>query len=253
MIEKGILCGKSSGPSCRLIRDYIKEQTGEEFPIAKDKTKIRNVVIRYGHAGRVIGEDTDFNNRSGILLLGNKKKFSELMKLRGVKSPEFFQTIDPPTTYPVLIRKTLISFGGKGIIYCENENDFMRNYRVGDYWTPVIPFEREFRFHCVGGRVGKIFLKEPNEGHENDRIRNNSNCHFSRRNERYFESAVHYVEENILPFIQVKFCGLDVALDHNNNFVCVFEGNSAPGISIHTAKFYGDYLIDNIFNSYTEL
>lgn len=239
-----ILCGKTSGPSCRLIRDYIEEKTGVRYLLQRGKNLSVDVLFRYGNAMRVSGQDTEHNKRSSILLLGDKYKFSKIMKEKEIPSPIYYREDSVPENYPVLIRKTMTGFGGSGIYVCKTEDEFLTDWDYGDFWTPFIKTKFEVRAHCMGGKVVRIFKKVKVDGEPESEfpIRHNSLYKFSLRGNEHYPRLIEFLEEKVLPVLDISFCGIDVGIVEGGFFV--FEGNTAPGVSKITAQKYGDYLID---------
>lgn len=257
-----ILTHKSCIVSAKLLRDHIAQIVGRDMLVTTNASKIRGPFIRYGCADEVEGEDTEYNSAEFIRLVSNKSAFSELLKQNNIPTPIFYRR-SKPVDYPVLIRKTLTSSGGRGIVVCPDKQTFDANYEAGDHWTPFVPTQFELRVHVIDGKVAKIFKKifRPDlaADHENEQddgmpeaqepnlpIRNlDKGYHYKVRPLETYPK-IHELVKNLHPHLKGKFYTLDVGWDTINKRYFVFEANSGSGLNTNTAAVYADYLARKI-------
>jgi glutathione synthase/RimK-type ligase-like ATP-grasp enzyme len=246
MKEKSlILSYKTCFPSCRLLRQFIEEITGTHYLLTDDPDK--NHIVSYGHSG----SQCEFNSSSFIGSVCNKLTFSNLLLENGFYTPEYVNVGIPPS-FPVLIRETLTSYGGKGITLVENREEFESKWRGRGYWTPFINVSSEYRIHVLGTKIARIFKKVRSEELEEEKypIRNNDRgYHFSiRENFEEFKE----LNKQLPPLLEYlyslggKFFALDIGWDRKRNKYFIFEANSAPGLNENTANEYAQYLVKEL-------
>ena len=141
-----------------LLRDKICEITGTKIIVTKNPENINGSFIRYGYSAEVECEDTKHNSAKFIRLASNKYAFSDLIRQHGFYTPEFIQDIRK-VIFPCLIRHTLRSYDGRGIVICQNKKEFDANWDEESFWTPFVKTDFELRVHVLGGEVRKIYKK----------------------------------------------------------------------------------------------
>lgn len=240
-----ILSSKYSLPSCRILRDAVKEKIGKRFPIYINEKLVKNPIIRFGNSFGDFEKDTEYNSPEFIRLCSSKLNFSKILKENGFYVPSFNKG-SKDLIFPLLVRTSLFLSGGKGIILCENEDEFYQNYSDNYFWTPYVSTSFELRVHILGGNVIKIFRKEL-ETSEKYPIRNNHSCHFSIRDINNYPK----LNENVIqPLAELlgrdNFYALDIGWDNMNKKYFIFEANSAPGLNENTASDYADFLINKL-------
>lgn len=235
--------------SGRILKNSLEELLKQRIIVTKNPSRIRgdDYLIRYGYSefslGNNIGNDPEF-----ISLVSNKKYLSNLIKEK-IYTPEFSQGI--PEVFPVLIRTSLTSSGGRGIIVCKNLEEFNANWMKGFYWTPYIPTTFELRVHVVNGKVVKIFKKISLEIEESDSlpIRNLKNgYHFSLVSLGNYPkvSDVVNVLETFSEIGGQLFYAADLGWDYTNKKYFLYEINSAPGLNSNTAQLYAQAIVDKL-------
>jgi hypothetical protein len=242
-----------------ILRDAISDRTGRKILVTKhtDPGGETEFIMRYGNPSYVPSERIynsaavlGHNTPSIIHLCSNKMAFSNLMEKSGILSPVFHST-GKPLSYPALIRTTLVSYGGKGIIPVNNETEFDLNWKPGYFWTEFYNLKYEYRVHMLGGQIGRIFKKVKEDGTEDTEypIRNvNNGYHFSLQN------ASNFIHEQVTPLVSrifnvlpASYCALDIGYVEETDQYVVLEGNSGPGLTRKTAAVYADYLTKVLF------
>ncbi len=246
-----ILTHRSCIVSAKLLRDSLMDITGRQIRVTTNPARITGPFIRYGSAAPVTVPDTQFNSRAFVQLASNKSAFSRLLREHDIPTPVFHQTTRP-SAYPVLIRTTLNSSGGRGIIVCPNATTFDAQWDPSYVWTPFIKTQFELRVHVLGGEVVKVFKKRfvgvggADEAAELAEpalpIRNlDKGYHYSAR-ELDTYPKVHTLVAALNPIIGGRFYTLDIGWDHVKKHYLVFEANSGSGLNTQTVELYADYL-----------
>ena len=240
-----ILAKSFSFPSARLLRDNLQTILGQQVLITTYPFRIKDKFIRYGSSDPVNINDAEFNPAQFIHLCSSKLVFSRLMEANNIYSPVYCTDPKKIETYPIIIRETLTSYGGKGIRIVHSPEEL--NLRPGFYWTPYVNLNFELRVHILGGKIVKIFKKELEKKMEFP-IRNNSSCHFSLKMPECFPKLTENVNELLkIPEInQGKFFSLDVGWNKETKQYFFIEANSASGLNKNTAEIYAQYLAENI-------
>jgi len=248
-----ILTNQRTFPSAKLLRDTIEEKTGIHLACTSDPKKLKGKIlhVRFGNSTDIPDsvKDTEFNDSKFIRLVSNKIKFSNMLLENSINSPIFSKDIPSEDDFPLFIRKTLSSYGGKGIVPCKNIDEFINNGGRNYYWTKFIPTSSEYRVHVLGGEVMKIQKKVfSGEVEPEFPIRNlENNYHFSlRENYDKFPKLLEVITE-LNKIITGKFYSLDIGYSKILEKYFIFEGNSASGMNENTSNIYAEYLIDKIF------
>lgn len=244
-MTKYILSCQSSFPSCRLLRNALQEIIGERILISADPKKIRSPIVRYGNSTGDFKVDTDLNSKMFINICSSKFLFSRLMEDNKIFSPIYLRN-RMPDAFPVIIRTTLTSYGGRGIIVCRDLNEFKNNWNKDYYWTPYIFTMFELRAHILGGNVVKIFRKIPNEAETNYPIRNNASCHFGIVEIEKYPKLTSVIEQFKYIFGENNFYAMDVGWDADTHRYFVYEINSAPGLNENSAQDYAEFISEKL-------
>lgn len=239
-----ILANPFSFPSAKILRDGIVERTGAKIIVTSHPERIHNgdIVIRYGNSlpCNSFAIETGINTREFISTVSNKLRFSNLMQSAGIYSPVFSK--EQPEEFPVMIRESLTSSGGKGIHIASSMEEFSGIFNNYFYWTKFIMLDFELRVHVVNGNIVRIFKKEENFDQEFP-IRNNAVCHFALKdNETYPKLKPIISKISEIELFKRQVFGLDIAWDKKKQEYFVIEINSAPGLNEHTCEFYADYI-----------
>jgi hypothetical protein len=237
-------------PSARLLRDTIAEISGTRLNITTSPEiadKGKGVLIRYGNS-MPTKISTPFNSDEMIEVCASKRLFSELMVEKGVYTP-IYHWRGKPEIYPALIRTTLSSFGGRGIIIVNDEKEFDSKFKQGNCWTDFIFTKSEYRVHVLGGKVSRIFKKlyDGSEDESKTPIRNLENgYHFSLKEEEGRYELLRETIHDIDCILKGSFYGADLGWDAKSKKYFVFEVNSAPGLNPNTARDYAEYIISKL-------
>jgi len=240
-----IVSSKVTIPSARLLRNKIYELTGRRIPLTSNIERVvrktRRITLRYGNSDELPqGEEwreTTFNSSSDIKFLVNKLTVCNALLEAGFTAPEFKRTVpDETQDFPLIIRRTLTSYKGIGIIPILSREEFIRRWSSGMYWCNYLPVKSEFRFHIYNSGVPKIIRvskKLPRENIEEEGeivIRHSDRYYYSLREnpeEKYPKMTRAVLDAaRVLPG---KFYSLDVgwSLERGTIF---FETNTASGL-----------------------
>lgn len=239
-----ILTSPSCIPSAKLLRNALQELTGNKIlvsarPIERTKNKKyqNEILVRYGNSVGTTLPDTGLNAPAFIHLISSKKLLADTLLNNGIHAPVFTKDISSPT-FPLIVRETLTSFGGRGIHLVNSSEELQRVWRSNFWATAFINMSQEFRVHIANGEVLRIFEKIPNE--EGLVIKNNASCHFSLREpEGKFKKLFELIEQLNQILGTRSFYALDVGWDKDKRQYFVIEGNSAPGLNENSAGLYG--------------
>jgi glutathione synthase/RimK-type ligase-like ATP-grasp enzyme len=239
-------CG--SYPSAKSIRDAIEEITGVHYFIVNGNKPYRgDILFRYGNSREIVGFDPNLNSNEFINLCRNKLTFSQFCQQHNIYSPVYHRINEVPNVFPVLVRQTLTSFGGKGIFVCDNIHAFNATMRRNDYWTPFIKCEFELRVHLFDNQVNRIYKKVNQNGDENAYpIRNHiGGYHFSLRNNDAYPKVLELAQNigNLFMEVGGHFSAIDIGWDKLNQRYFIFESNSAPGLNSVNAIEYANFII----------
>lgn len=234
-----ILARQSTLVSAQNLSFAIKDLCNKDLDVRTEKVK-EPIFIRWGN--RSLHNVTDFspNTPEFIRIMSNKYTSSEFLKLLGFPVVEFFDYKKIPTQFPVFIRKTLIGSKGRGIVVANTLDEFLNTMKTCYYWSYGIPGTEEFRIHYFLGKVIKIQKKERIDG--KDRIfevRTSKNYKYSEtkpENYPYLIDLLHKVESSAI--LRSYFFSLDILYDEDYHKPVILESNTAPGLSLETARCY---------------
>lgn len=223
------------------------EISGEKILVTSKPETIKpgTKLIRYGSSAIVRDiEETGYNSPELISVASSKYRFSELMRNGEVYSPIYSR--GNPEEFPVMIRESLTSSGGRGIHIAKSEEDFKELWRNNFYWTKYLFLDFELRVHIIDGQIVRIFKKEEREQMEFP-IRNNSVCDFKLRDLKYYPKLDDFIKSICAITTLTKgFFGADIGWDTKKKEYFVIEINSAPGLNENTAKSYAEVIWKNI-------
>jgi glutathione synthase/RimK-type ligase-like ATP-grasp enzyme len=247
MTNRYILSGIMAISMAKQVRDSIDRLSGEHFLVTAHPEIItgeKELFMRYGNSDPVSVKDTEWNSREFIHTCAYKKAFSDLMREHNIYSPEFFRN-PRDREYPLLIRETLSSFGGRGIHYIDNDEQFNRIWKTGFWWTPFIDLKFEMRAHIVKGEVIKLYIKKLLDGIEVP-IRTNENTHWVKISNDNLHTKYKKLRELAKIITEItggSFYGLDIGWDDNKKEYFVLEANSAPGLSLISSDDYASSIL----------
>jgi len=233
--------------SAVLIKDTIEKLSGVKLDTKLVYQGTNPVLIRYGNSTGFPKEDTELNSKEFIRICTSKLTFSNLMRSNNIYSPIYYsnpEDIKPP----IMIRTSLSSTGGRGIIICPDKETFDKNWKPGYYATPFVKLEWELRVHVLGGSIEKVFKKEKEIGVESEYpIRNIKNGYSYKLKDLHFYTKLNPLVEKLTTlFGKDAFYGMDIGWDKSKKEYFVIEFNSAPNLNAHSAEMYAQYFIKKL-------
>jgi hypothetical protein len=246
---KKILTCNTSINSAMLLRDEIEELTGKHYLVSSEAANIGQdgCLLRYGNGlgFRERYPDTEFNPKQFIELTAHKRRFSDMMKLLGILSPEFHFNGEPEQ-FPVLIRTTLTGSGGEGITPARNKDEFRAIIRDGDCWTPYYDVAYEVRAYVAGDKITHCYYKVPFAHQEGDKIKIRSEYHFAFSSPEGKFQKLRKAINTISEATHGKFYSVDAGwLPHRKEYV-LFEGNSGSWMNKGIANALAKYLVASL-------
>jgi len=195
-------------------------------------------LIRWGNSSGYYDEDTEYNNREDIIVASHKVNMFNV--LNNVIPLLEYKRNSPPKKYPVFVRTLLQSSKGRGIIICNNEEEFYpySNY----YYTEYEPFTREFRVHVIKGNIVKVMEKV-----SDNTIKTSDTSTYRRidSNKLHDGKLLFTSVEKLYSTFPIGFCGIDFGYSPEKGFVFI-ECNSAPSLNSLTLELYATTLKDLI-------
>lgn len=239
-----ILTNKNLLPAARALADALSRQSGKVWKVTTNPER-KNIRLNFG-CGK--GGDDLINQGSFVRLLSHKGRFSDFITSQNIFTPSFSRDIPKESDFPIIIRKSLSSFGGKGIIGVSNYEEYRKF--IGEYWTTFYNIRSEFRVHVIGGRIIRVFKKVSREEEERAfPIRNAANgWHFSLvENLSKMPKLIELIEEVSEVFGTRCYFAADVGWVQNLHKWLLLECNTAPGMNNSTtAELYAENLIGMI-------
>jgi len=249
---KYILTRKFLKPTARLLAKELglvvrTEIVDDTFP-----------TIRWGNSegsseDSPSNEETIYNSPELIYFASSKKAFSTMMLEGNITVIEFHK--GTPEHYPVVVRTTLSGYGGKGIVVCENWEEF------GQYdacwWSYWYNFSYELGVHILGGMVVKVFRKEWSPTDEMISLGISELKYPIRNSKKGYSFKLLSIEghpklyktvEEFYKVFPIQMGRLDIGWDVNSKCYRVIEFNSAPGLAENdnTLKLYVDFLKEKL-------
>jgi glutathione synthase/RimK-type ligase-like ATP-grasp enzyme len=241
----------TSLPSAKILALELQSLVNERVLVTThpERIKVNTKMIRYGNSDfPSLAGDIYLNSANFIQLCSNKRTLSNLLNEYGFFTPLFFPHFNRPESFPVIVRDSLSTFGGRGIHVCNNINEFNQHNAT---WTPFIKTQFELRVHILGGEVKRIFKKEYDldEPESEYPIRNLSNgYHFSLKELEHYPKVIDLFSKisEVEEIGNENYYAADIGWDSNKKEYFIFEFNSAPGLNDNTAKVYAEFLAEKI-------
>ncbi|MFA5543162.1 MAG: hypothetical protein WDA47_05265 [Bacilli bacterium] len=224
--------------SCKGMVQYMQE-AGLDASVVRNDRGVADapIVIRWGCTSNTSGNNIIINPSEGIHRVNNKAAFRMLLQDEGVSVPtSYFSKAD--TILPILGGSKLIGrpahhSQGKWAVVCETEEDVRRD-NTSDYWSIIIPKEREYRVYCFFGLVIAVAEKVPNDPAALlwNRAQNGSIFH----NVRWSSWPINSIKEalKVHKLSRCDFEGIDVMEYQGRPYI--LESNSAPSMSTEYRK-----------------
>jgi len=266
MLNIKVLSGKMYGPTSRLIRDCLQEfqpvknnASSDKIWVTRNHSSIygNDYIVRWGNPNPLNYKPKLEINTAEFVRLCGKKTFSDFMLDYSIKDLDvvrFFPMSEIPEKFPVVLRKTLFGYRGKGIYIINSPDEFKENTNPSYFWSNALEADSEYRVHIVGGNVKRIFKKiwKADITQGKIPIRSSKTCRYSlRSNFIEFKRLLRISEElsEIIPFYKESFFAFDIGLQKDNGKYIIYELNTAPGLSLNTAKIYAEW----IWNKFLEV
>lgn len=207
----------------------------------RSRYRYRNgdAVINWGRSG-VLPFPVALNKPEAVYCAINKRVTWDTLSSRGVPTVSYTRSVEEARQWlesgtPVYIRETLTGYGGAGIhVFTEGNDmaDFLSSRLSGvACFTKGFPLRREFRVHVVGTNAVLVSEKKKRAGTNPDPlIRSHGDWVFCRNNLDPYPDTVKQQAIAAVQALGLDFGGVDIGLDRQHN-VCVFEVNTAPGIT----------------------
>jgi len=184
-----------------------------------------------------------------VALACNKLSSFEQFSLDGVAHPDWTTEKEIAETWQaagetILVRKLLTAKGGEGIVICEPE-DILPDAPL---YTVYFKKKEEYRVHVFDGKVIDVQQKKREKGNEdvNGRVRNHSNGWVFCRDGVTAPDAVQAESIKAVASLGLTFGAVDVGFNVHYGKPCVFEVNTAPGLTETTAKKYAEAITNYI-------
>ena len=209
---------------------------------AKTSPENYSPLVRWGNVDSIFSEECLHNSPIAIKL-AHRLSFSRLLAENSLGSLIYSKGI--PEKFPVVVRKLLSSSEGRGIVVCENLEEFLpyKDY----FWSQYIDFSSEFGVHVLGGEFSTCFRKVWDGENEESKypIRNSKKGYrFKRVNaESNYPKLIQYVN-SVLEVFPISFGRFDLGYSKENGYVAI-EFNSAPSLinNTNTLQMYGDFFL----------
>lgn len=238
-----IISSTHSIVSCRKLRDALVRRGFPRYPVTSRPSPDEHCLFRYGNTRPV--EQEGLNTLQFVQTVSMKQRLARLVAESNtpILTPQYSHELGD-VTYPIVVRETLSSYGGKGIHIARSEAELQQVWQPWYWWTPFVETTREWRILCCAGEIYRAFEKT-SLNPDAEPIRNgHRGWHFSIRNPEKFERLSAWVSDILHPLLRSiggTFYGLDVGLLPNREFF-LFEVNSAPGLNDNSATSLAERL-----------
>lgn len=234
--------------SCDLLKEQLSLR-GVRASIIHDARDITGDYMRYGNSSiKVPSSDKNVVGNSGNFIRLSRDKYSTVQVLQQVISdlPTFYTFEPHAADYPVVVRTTLTSYGGDGIVVCKNRKEYLK-YK-GHFWTKYIYTNKEYRVHILGGKIVKLFEKV-SEYETEFPIRVSTNgYHYKLIDHSKYKGLKKFcdtIHQQLAPYGGDMY-SLDVGYINSRSKYFLFEVNSASGLNSKTAALYADYIVKKL-------
>lgn len=225
--------------SCKGMAQYMREYGVPEVEVIRSDRGSANapIIIRWGCTARTIGSGIRINDSDSIHRINNKLSFRNLLQNERVSVPTtYFSKGDAILSIlegNKLIGRPSTHSQGKWATLCETEDD-VRGDSTSDYWSIVIPKDKEYRVYCFFGRVIAVAEKIPTDPTALlwNRAQSGSTFH----NVRWSSWPINSIKEalKVHRLSGCDFEGVDVMEWSGRPYI--LESNSAPSMSTEYRK-----------------
>lgn len=254
-----VCVNKNVAPSATKLANELGAQliTTQTYPVPSIKEL--PLIINYGRSamptwyGHIFTKGGIYVNRpESVAAAVDKTQTSLVLQRHGISCVTYTKDKDAIQEgmevgiyNRVMVRKTITSKGGKGIIVVDNPED-LDKYE-GEWLSPLVEKDVEFRVHVAFGqaievvqkkRMSKVKLAANGLTKANDDIRNHANGWvFARNNLTLGGGQLNVVKHHCIQAVAalgLDFGAVDVLVDTSDNNMVnqlwVAEVNTAPGL-----------------------
>lgn len=219
-------------PSAMLLRDAlvaegVLEDSQSKKVLVTRRTDIEEeaIVVNYGNSAYPFSEG--ISPGEFVRVCSNKANTAEFL---GDYSIQFHT--EEPEEFPIVIRKTLTGFGGRGIEIAETPQEYMKK-GLGHFWTPLYEKLNEYGVHCYKGKILRVFRKEPRS---DSHIWSNENAQYKlvslRPSLGAFMESLYLRVATQFPNVYFRADIMEIS----KNSYLTLELNSAPGLNLNSAS-----------------
>lgn len=236
---------KMKSASAKMLAKEL--DTVRVSPDGKFKNNYHRPIVNWGNSE--YPEWLDFSNSIvmnwpvQVSIATNKLWSFQLFSVDGVCHPDWTTEKEVAQCWQaagetIVVRKELTGKGGSGIVICE-EGDKLPDAPL---YTIYFKKKHEYRVHVFDGKVIDFQEKKREKGKEDvdGKIRNHSNGWVFCRNDVVLPEIVQSESIKAVASLGLTFGAVDVGFNVHYNRACVFEVNTAPGLTETTAKKYAE-------------
>lgn len=243
-----ILAINSTKETAVNLAYFMERFSGKNFPVFTTYSGEEKISIRYGNASGNPKIDTLWNSKDFIGFCTHKKLFSKILCDNGINTPVYHSVPENIVNFPILVRSSLSSTGGRGIFICHSKDDLEKIWKDGYFWTEFVNMDFELRVHVLGGKIERIFKKvwKHDEPEPKFPIRNMKNgYHYSLRKVEKYPKLDQIINKLTELFGENCFYGLDIGYEKGRGYF-VIEANSAPNLNSKTVELYAKFLVEKL-------
>lgn len=181
------------------------------------------------------------NTPDQVKRAANKLASFRLFKDRDVSHPDWTTEKEIAEVWKaagetILVRKLLTAKGGEGIVICGADDELPD----APLYTVYFKKKEEYRVHVFDGKVIDAQQKKKERDNEevNNKVRNHDNGWVFCREGVVLPEVVSNEAIKAVRSLGLTFGAVDVGYNVHYNSACVFEVNTAPGLTETTAKSY---------------
>jgi len=217
-------------------------------PDGKFRNNYKRPIVNWGNSEHPewLGEwwQTDqvvLNKADQVKRATNKLASFRLFKDKEVAHPEWTTHKEIAEMWlaageTIVVRQTLTGHGGDGIIIVET-GDTLPDAPL---YTLYFKKKHEYRVHVFDGKVIDFQEKkrERDNGDIDSKVRNHANGWVFCRSDVVLPDSVRVEAIKAVSALGLTFGAVDVGFNTHYSTACVFEVNTAPGLTDTTAKVY---------------
>lgn len=240
---------KLGNGSCKGIVGYLQELGVQDAEVIRNDRQVADapIVVRWGCTSSTQGGGIIINPSEGIHRVCEKDTFRRLLQDSGVSVPKSFFSKEDAKTYALSIENMCISpwYNFPKMIGRKRHHSQGRHAEVieyyddlddsqSDYWSVILPKQKEFRVYCFFGKV--IAVAEKVVTDPTVLLWNRAQGNSTFENVRWGNWPLQVVAEalKVHKLSGCDFEGVDVML--YNDVPYILESNSAPSLTTEYRK-----------------